>query len=507
MTYTILHISDLHFNSGESSYLTRTPELFIHELVEEIKSVENHIDYLFITGDFVHIGGWSNYEVIKGFINQLESELEIKNTFTTIGNHDIIKSNNSIDNYLELKNSMRRLVPIVECDLFASYYLNNEWLIEFNCFANGYDFDLKKSKVLTDNQIDFFAKFVGENLNHSDSIFILSHLPIEVNPESRIINEEKDWKSKHIWDDGRNLLNIIRDKCNPKLLICFAGDGHVVENYKLSGVNEYYFLTGRFNGPNEGDKAKEASCQILRVDTVQNSIKRQILLSTFQQSFSLDSVKWYSKNQNVFSNKKDLSVLFDVPAQKVLKDLIEKSVESSQLYRLTKATTKKSNVTIGWIDVNGLLNSENVVKKFLEVSLELLSNEFKENFEKIIFVGLGQWGASLACLMGASTNIGILIIKDRGCKLNNEDFDNLTEGKEIVLVTDVVASGETLNDFMKAFQLRRISCLVCLVLNNFIKDKINNVDKIIYGTDKISLPVIPLANLPESVCKSEFDFR
>jgi len=251
--------------------------------------------------------------------------------------------------------------------------------------------DKRNFKSLSDSQIQEFNAFINDNLkSNNQNIYILSHLPIEVNPESKLL-DDPTWKEEHVWKEGKQILELLKDNVRINILMCFAGDGHVVESYKRTNHPHFFFLTGRFNGPIEKygklrdkETPKEASCQFIRVDTVKKEIVRTIKFSTFQESYEQSSFKWYSKSQDFIASTKYLNKFFTgTSKQDDLSRDITNAIGKDKLYHLAKATTKRKNVSLGWIDINGLLNHDNILKRFLEKKSKLLYKKNNLKYEKI----------------------------------------------------------------------------------------------------------------------------
>jgi len=520
MIHNILHISDIHFSSDDDSYLRDNQDDFLFELVNEIKSVESSVDYLFLTGDYVERSTWDGGSVVSALINKLEAALEIKQTFCVNGNHDLNNEGFSAEGYHMFRSTLKVIKPTFETDFFRATLLSeNHWVFEFDCFSNGKrEVNLKHEgvyKPLKDSQLKFFESFLIDYLLDSkQNIYLLSHLPVQVNPNSPLF-DDLQWNDRHIWKDGHNILELITKHINVNLLLWFAGDGHVVESYKVPDLPYFYFLTGRFNGPiekygqyRERETAKEASCQFLRVDSVKSKVVRSIQFSTFQERYEQESFKWYSKSTDFINSTKFLNKFFSGSSkQEFINREITKSIGENKLYELVKATTKQKNISIGWIDINGLINQDNILKQFLECTSELLDMEYVDGYEDMIILGLGYWGSSIASFISLNKNIPMFSLKVRGCNLNEySSLRKVIENKNIIIASDVVSSGETLDELREVLNIRDFSCLISVILNPLISDGLRGVDRIIYGSNQIALPILEREYLPDSIINSKYDF-
>lgn len=516
MIHNILHISDLHFNSDDKSYLTENSDKFIEEIIKEINSVESKIDYLFITGDIVDRGNWNNSDIVLKVINKLETDLEVKNTFCINGNHDL-KDGLVSDEFKSFRSKLKVRDNSTDGSWFRTTEINkNHWIIEIDCFINGED---KSSgtgyKALSNAQISEYENFLKKNCcEEEQTLFFLTHLPVKIDPNSELA-KDKRFENRNIWPDGKGLIKLTHEHANVSMISWFAGDGHIVDAYKNPDKQDYFFLTGRFNGPFEfwgkdRDKKdpKEAQCQFVRTDSLKKEVIRAIKFSTTQEHYGLYSVKWYSKTLDFISNVKFVNRYFETWKQEELRKKIIDAIDKKKMYELTKATTRNKNVTIGRVDIHKLLNYSNIFKEFLETSFGLIKSEYKSNFKDCVFVGLGYWGGAISSFLGTAMNIPSFCIKVRPSLPEDikEELQDFVKDKTVFVATDVVASGETLEYVRKMINVNEISCLVTVMLNPFIEKKLRGVSKIIYGSNEISFPVLDQQDLPESIIKSKFSF-
>ena len=106
-----------------------------------------------------------------------------------------------------------------------------------------------------------------------------------------------------------------------------------------------------------------------------------------------------------------------------------------------------------------------------------------------------------------SKNIPSISIKVRGSNIkDHKSIREKIKNKNIIIVTDVVASGETLDELRQALHIEYFSCLIAIILNPCVVPKLKGVDRIIYGTNQIAMPLLERKYLPESILNSEYDF-
>jgi len=80
-----VHISDLHFclNISDFPILRKNLIVALKMLVEDIKSIEEHLDFVAITGDLTQIGDLSSYKQLKDLLDVLSIPV-----YVVPGNHD-----------------------------------------------------------------------------------------------------------------------------------------------------------------------------------------------------------------------------------------------------------------------------------------------------------------------------------------------------------------------------------------------------------------------------------
>lgn len=80
-----VHISDLHYTVNIKNHSSSRSNLIeaLRLIIDDIKSIENHLDFVAITGDLTEIGDLESYKQLKILLNILDIPI-----FVVPGNHD-----------------------------------------------------------------------------------------------------------------------------------------------------------------------------------------------------------------------------------------------------------------------------------------------------------------------------------------------------------------------------------------------------------------------------------
>lgn len=143
---TWLHLSDLHFRVREDDFKS---ELIYDRLLEDLKHIEEHIDFVFVTGDIAYSGRIEEYERASIFFNNV---LEILNLgreaiFFVPGNHDVQRSNtaNYVSKMLDGIKSEKEIAEILGSKELREIFLKR--LNNYYDFVKNYTFPIEKSEL------------------------------------------------------------------------------------------------------------------------------------------------------------------------------------------------------------------------------------------------------------------------------------------------------------------------------------------------------------------------
>lgn len=109
-----LHLSDLHFRCSQDEFMS---QLIYKKLLEDLKHINEKIDFIFVTGDIAFSGQKKEYERASDFFNEALKILKVTrdHLFFVPGNHDIQRSKftNYISNILAETNSEKEVSVIL----------------------------------------------------------------------------------------------------------------------------------------------------------------------------------------------------------------------------------------------------------------------------------------------------------------------------------------------------------------------------------------------------------
>lgn len=145
---TWLHLSDLHFCCREDDFEN---QLIYDKLLEDLKHIGEHIDFVFVTGDIAFSGNAREYEIASVFFEKILKILNIEkeNLFFVPGNHDIQRSNTS--NYIsKMLNGIHSEKAVSE--IIGSKELREVFLKKLNSY---YDFVGKNSFPIDKSELSY----------------------------------------------------------------------------------------------------------------------------------------------------------------------------------------------------------------------------------------------------------------------------------------------------------------------------------------------------------------
>jgi hypothetical protein len=247
--WNILHFSDLHLHDPETDdgpeHLRKKHfDEYIRDLARAVHSEINApIDCLVITGDFVNIGRFANYEHATEVIKFACKEFKInqKQVVVCPGNHDLIKddelngkSDSARAKYRSFESKWaNKLADKKNCNKRAALCK-----IGKNLFALSIDSTLGAKSPFVPGpgawdkgeSKDAALEWVKRELESEDQLLVvLSHYPVEEFQGTLIADEEEHFIAKHIWINGKELAMRIgnwRAGMNAKTL-WLSGDVHV----------------------------------------------------------------------------------------------------------------------------------------------------------------------------------------------------------------------------------------------------------------------------------------
>jgi len=155
-----VHISDLHFSVNVSDFpmLRKNLVVALKMLVDDIKSIEEHLDFVTITGDLAQIGDFNSYKQLKKLLNMLSIPV-----YVVPGNHDDPMALGEVFNDDDVQH----------INGFSDYCIdvNGVQLLGINSQILG-----KEPGKLSELQLSWIEEKL-ENTNYSRHIILMHHPP------------------------------------------------------------------------------------------------------------------------------------------------------------------------------------------------------------------------------------------------------------------------------------------------------------------------------------------
>lgn len=170
--------------------------------------------------------------------------------------------------------------------------------------------------------------------------------------------------------------------------------------------------------------------------------------------------------------------------------------------------TSGEMVSLTWIDFTKLMGDITLYQSVISLMRRDIENITSPD-DEVILVGLNYWGAIFSARLGASLNFRSCSLGLRGDEnsyderevLNSHLIEILKSKKHIVLITDVVASGESLVKFIddisdvNSTAIYTTYSVICDV-NQCRNDRLSVFDSIRYVFGGVEMPMIDKGRLP-----------
>jgi predicted MPP superfamily phosphohydrolase/orotate phosphoribosyltransferase len=491
MSINILHISDLHLERFEtfdkdviqSRYQERN---FKTKFFEAINSNISKVDYVIITGDLANKGTEDDYSIVKKFLGELISEINIdkENILICPGNHDINwnKSERAYIKHANIELESGKSRPNEE----ESFKYHTEKFEDFKTFYDGFysnsdiEFNpeisvFREVKVVIDNaelllclinssfreshhpnnhtgyiEHSSLEEFLKKKNNSILKTAILHHVPIALNRSKMIDN----------WEDDIKYLCKLH---NIRLLL--FGHQHKGQANKLTeGKHEFLqFSVGAFAKLGEGSN----TFNILSLSYIEDKSKIQIVNKPFLYIDDGDEPDWHILEKKVSDEKLDYEspnieepspvdliggaqVAFEFPGRiqqfsnKLLEAISNNNIFSSGHYHWNTCTR-----TLGFIDTYSLLAKREHSQIAKGGILELFNTY---SLESEFILGLGQEGNVLGGFLAMNKGLPFTSIPYHSRKddYSEQEKDlNLNGYKKVTIVTDVIYSASSVMNIIK----------------------------------------------------------
>lgn len=537
MKHSILHITDLHLDNfdGTDEHLRRGYyKEYIDELVELINESALEVSSIVVTGDFVNQGKIENLENVKVILSYLANKLDVNQNqiHLCIGNHDFKYKDELPDGsnseivrkpYEDFTRSFKQKTIFENQRIKLVESENDVYYLSIDSTLGSHSPKIKgKPGVIKQEEIDeIVSKVLREKLPANSLLLIGCHYPIVAFPSGLPADGENNWEENHLWKSA-NALRTRINKIKSINKIWFMGDCHIPDHIQFEEA--YFIMTGKFGGTTKISKIKYFShiprqCKIVSFCTENDQVP--VHTFSFEAATHIDNPnygKWSLKKSVIRSFRsivdqnsvqKDTGSIFHLIHAKTEESIITR-IKEKDLYSFGRFVTSENNTSLGWVNMNQLLNSSELLSNIVDKSLKYISDKLNIDFSSCVIIGLDFWGSIIGSQISVRTGMKNFAVATRGngqyhsyFELSNTYLENeLLHCREVVFVIDVISCGDTLNKLVNnCFRVNEnLVFHVISVISNASTIKIENFSNIkSAGTfcENLRIPVMRNEELPD----------
>ena len=543
----ILHITDLHLNNfeGTSEHLRRKFfQEYIDNLVAKIYDKDLIISYLVLTGDFIDRGKTENFEHIKEIVSYICEKLKIKisNVCCNIGNHDYKwkDENGDFSKSKEVRAAYHDFIKPYKGEIiYESERFFLKKLDEDNVFYLSIDSTLNSIQgrpgTISSAEIDeIISDVLRKHIGEASTLLIGCHFPIISDDRNFLASEEENWHENHVWTKGTPLRERISNLKTVNT-VWFQGDVHAGQQKEIG--NSTYILTGRFGGDISTISEFPRQCKVLTVNT---DIKERVVFAcNFNSKTHLPNenmgdweiigpseIRSFESKETVIAvatnTIKSEPIGFNIKViDSEIEDEIMSDIKINNLFRFGRFKTNNEFSSMGWINMNSLMNQPVLLSRLLEKSVKYIKETVNSKSTECLIIGLEVIGGIIASQISVRLNTKNFIfpVRGNGKFYSAEEIDKtqlfkeLVSVKEVVIFIDVISSGKTMVEFVAELQQNNnniIIHVISVITNNISSRPTETSNFSSYATfcNKLKIPLVKNNDLPdESIFPSILDFN
>lgn len=258
-------------------------------------------------------------------------------------------------------------------------------------------------------------------------------------------------------------------------------------------TNDYYFEKNGFTDEC-GELIIEVRDKITKeLDCINEHITHKLDVCFYRIFHSVDVESFHSDMQIYLNNpkKKNKKVLISA---KEISSYLEEEIRKKKLLRTGNYKINSKICTHEWIDIAELLDDESVMKrivsKFFELSKDVVDEYGKEN---VIIVAAGTEGLKIGTLLAYGLGCLYTYYIPEYMEKSQQDISIECKNKQIIVVTDAIATGETVDEIINKCNISVSNIAKILsIFGREIKDneKWKNETKAVYLNTSFLLDVI-----------------
>lgn len=519
----ILHITDLHLDNftGDNEFLR---EGFYQEYIDRLfDSLENKnlpIDCMIITGDFVNVGKVQNFGNVETIINYIATKFQIdKNRIClSIGNHDYKwkeLDEGDIEHekllkvpFNEFRNKYQTTLIEDADNFFISKLSENTYFLSIDSTWNSKN---GTPGIFTTSEEDKLIQKVKDIVRGDDILLIGCHFPIISFDDNFLAGEEVDWHTNHVWIAGNSLRDRIK-RLKTKYTIWFHGDVHASDQKIIE--DETFVLTSKFGSKPDQSEQKRQAILLSVIDSNISKITCNYEFPTHNQNHRLGD--WNCSELNelrkavpIVQTKKSAEENIFAFNQEIEKEIL-RLIKDRELYKFGRFHVSEEYISLGWVDINKLMNDKDLLNRISDKSYELICSKISGSSEETLFLGVDIIGGILASQLSVRFNVKNSIIPVRNKSdhysifefSHSPAFENIKNIKNVVIFIDIISSGSTIGSLVSEIiaENSEINIHVISVISNDIRNRVISIPNTkSYSTfcSKLKIPIIKHEDMPD----------
>lgn len=490
----ILHVTDLHIAGpkSEKDLLRRDHyEEYIDGLAHCIsENFDDRIDCAVATGDYVECGKVDNFSHAEKVVTYLAGKLNLdaRNVAVCIGNHDLLQEEDKKKRYGRARARYKK---------FANKFSNGEAIRRYKRWAVLCAPRKGVKCLMIDTTLGSWGKNCPGTLtvDQTDKILNLLKTDATIQEELLVIgthhlaenfprnlepfeDPKPGWHEKHLWTQGTGLKEGIIDLRKGAATVWLCGDIHSPGHVTFKDENMHFVATGRFGtATGRSDSRLARQVKIISIEVNKKSVPN-VLTFNYGMPGSESQPHYgswtcergtttiiYKRKQTRrgrtyrglrSSKKASNGGTSHIVIDQTLQDEIIETIKKLGLYKLGRFSTSGDKIHLSWVSVGPLLSSGVILARVVNSMVRWLSRQFEKDgrgAEETVLLGIDCWGAVLASQISVQTGAWNFCLGARGQgehhtsheKLSASVYRKIRQCKNIVFVTDVIASGRSLN--------------------------------------------------------------
>lgn len=348
---------------------------------------------------------------------------------------------------------------------------------------------------------------VGEN----DLLLIGCHFPIISFDDNFLAGEEVDWHKNHVWIAGNSLRDRIK-RLKTKSTIWFHGDVHASDQKIIE--DETFVLTSKFGSkPDKSEQKRQAILISIKEGSV-SKITCNYEFPTHNQNSRLGDwncteLHELRKALPIENNKESEEEKVFPINQEIEKEIL-RLIRERELYKFGRFHVSKEYISLGWVDINKLMNDKDLLNRISDKSYELIKSKISESSLETFFLGVDIIGGILVSQLSVRFNVknSVIPIRTKSDHYSVFEFSHSpafvdkTHIKNVVIFIDIISSGNTIKSIVEeiiAINSESNIHVISIISNDIEKRIISIPNTRSYNTfcSKLKIPIVKHTDMPD----------